>query len=133
MSTSINNLYEAGLFATLSYIDWAPVINRTKSYELTLQDAASGTPGSSGPNPAADKVLTKSEATEFAKSYQLADYWQDAQTGFAATVFRDTRMNRFIVAFRGVEPGQTNDWLAAVTERRKGSGLSLSYLAKISR
>jgi hypothetical protein len=100
--SEIFDAYSSGLFATLAYANLSTVVGlsgqqRQDRFKEELQnDLNNG-------NQFTDKFLTENQAIEFTSRYELFDYKEYSATGFAATVFRETGTNRFVIAFRGME------------------------------
>ena len=104
----IIDAYSAGLFATLAYANLSSAMalngqDREDQLKRGILD-----PDNNGKQ-FNDKFLTESQAKEFTDHYELFDYKEYSATGFAATVFREKNTNRFIIAFRGMEPKLSAD------------------------
>ena len=88
--SQISDVYNSGLFATLAYANFSSVVGivdaeqRKTKFKEELANKDNGEAFN-------DKFLTAKQAKEFADHYELFDYKEYSATGFAATVFRETK------------------------------------------
>ena len=102
--TTIAQQYQAGLFATLAYANYASAILLTdteaRKTELIKTISIMEEPNSKGKDirpTMNDKYLTGAQAIDFAVKYDVVDWVSDTQGGsdFQAVVFQERNTNQY--------------------------------------
>ncbi|MBQ0713509.1 MAG: cadherin-like domain-containing protein [Porticoccus sp.] len=94
MATGINQYYDYALMMQAAYGLFDPNDLEGDAVEVALQDEDSAN-------------LTLSQAQEFVARFNTVDHFANDNTGFSATLFRDTENNnQAVLAIRGTEPSQ---------------------------